>query len=55
MTDLAGMLAVGPVEIVKMLFMKGIMVQVNSTLDAETVKAVGLVRAAPAVHAVRCG
>lgn len=41
-SDLAAMLAVPPVEIVKKLFMKGLMVQVNSTLDAETVKAVGL-------------
>jgi len=39
--DLAEMLAVPPVEIVKKLFMKGIMVQVNSTLDSDTVKAVG--------------
>lgn len=42
--DLAAMLAVQPTEIVKFLFMKGIMVQMNSTLDPETVKAVGQVR-----------
>ncbi|KAL4422503.1 hypothetical protein ABPG75_008700 [Micractinium tetrahymenae] len=40
--DLASMLAVNATEIVKFLFMKGIMVQMNSTLDPETVKAVGL-------------
>ena len=40
--DLADMLAVPPVDIVKKLFMKGLAVQVNSTLDAETVKAVGM-------------
>lgn len=39
--DLAAMLAVQPTEIVKFLFMKGIMVQMNSTLDPDTVKAVG--------------
>lgn len=42
--DLAAMLAVQPTEIVKFLFMKGIMVQMNSTLDPDTVKAVGQVR-----------
>ena len=47
--DLAAMLAVQPTEIVKFLFMKGIMVQMNSTLDPETVKAVGQVRWAPHV------
>lgn len=41
-TDLAEMLAVPPVDIVKKLFMKGLALQVNSTLDAETVKAVGV-------------
>jgi len=41
-TDLGEMLATSPVEIVKFLFMKGLAVQVNSTLDAETVKLVGL-------------
>ena len=41
--DLADMLAVAPAEIVKFLFMRGIMVQMNSTLDPETVKATGLV------------
>ncbi len=41
--DLAAMLAVQPTEIVKFLFMKGIMVQMNSTLDPDTVKAVGQV------------
>ena len=40
--DLAEMLAVPPVEIVKKLFLKGLAVQVNSTLDAETVKVVGM-------------
>jgi hypothetical protein len=39
--DLAEMLAVPAVDIVKKLFMKGLAVQVNSTLDAETVKLVG--------------
>jgi len=39
--DLAEMLATPPVDIVKRLFMKGLAVQVNSTLDADTVKAVG--------------
>lgn len=43
--DLAAMLAVQPTEIVKFLFMRGIMVQMNSTLDPDTVKAVGQVRA----------
>lgn len=45
--DLAAMLAVQPTEIVKFLFMKGIMVQMNSTLDPDTVKAVGQVRGQP--------
>ncbi|EFN52432.1 hypothetical protein CHLNCDRAFT_58881 [Chlorella variabilis] len=40
--DLAAMLALPATEIVKFLFMKGIMVQMNSTLDPETVKAVGV-------------
>lgn len=40
--DLAEMLAVPPVDIVKRLFMKGLALQVNSTLDADTVKAVGI-------------
>ena len=40
--DLADMLAVPPVDIVKRLFMKGLALQVNSTLDADTVKAVGI-------------
>jgi translation initiation factor IF-2 len=39
--DLAEMLAVPAVDIVKKLFMKGLAVQVNSTLDPETVKLVG--------------
>ena len=39
--DLAEMLAVPAVDIVKKLFMKGLAVQVNSTLDSETVKLVG--------------
>jgi translation initiation factor IF-2 len=39
--DLADMLAVTPVDIVKKLFMKGLALQVNSTLDPETVKLVG--------------
>jgi hypothetical protein len=39
--DLATMLAVNPSSIVKSLFMKGLMVQVTSTLDPETVKLVG--------------
>lgn len=38
--DLSAMLAVTPTEVVKLLFMRGVMVQVNSTLDAGTVKAV---------------
>lgn len=41
MSDLAEMLAVPPVDIVKKLFMKGLAVQVNSTLDPDTVKLVG--------------
>ncbi|KAL4542287.1 hypothetical protein Ndes2526B_g09254 [Nannochloris sp. 'desiccata'] len=40
--DLAEMLAVPPVDIVKRLFMKGLALAVNSTLDQETVKAVGI-------------
>lgn len=40
--DLAEMLAVPPVDIVKRLFMKGLALAVNSTLDQETVKAVGV-------------
>ncbi|PSC70224.1 translation initiation factor IF-chloroplastic [Micractinium conductrix] len=40
--DLADMLALQPTEVVKLLFMRGIMVQMNSTLDPETVKAVGV-------------
>ncbi|KAI3430251.1 hypothetical protein D9Q98_004847 [Chlorella vulgaris] len=40
--DLASMLALPATEVVKFLFMKGIMVQMNSTLDPETVKAVGV-------------
>lgn len=43
--DLAEMLALAPTEVVKFLFMKGVMVQMNSTLDPETVKAVGVVSA----------
>lgn len=39
--DLAEMLAVPAVDIVKKLFMKGLAVQVNSTLDSDTVKLVG--------------
>lgn len=39
--DLADMLAVSGTEVVKTLFMKGVMVQLNSTVDAETAKAVG--------------
>lgn len=39
--DLAEMLAVPAVDIVKRLFMKGLAVQVNSTLDSDTVKLVG--------------
>ena len=34
-------IAVPPTEVVKALFMRGVMVQINSTLDSETVKAVG--------------
>ena len=45
MQDLAEMLALAPTEVVKFLFMKGVMVQMNSTLDPETVKAVGVVSA----------
>ena len=41
--DLAAMLAAPTSSIVKLLFLKGVMVQVNSTLDSETVKAVALV------------
>lgn len=40
--DLAAMLAVEPAEILKTLFMKGIMATVTQTLDMDTVKVVGL-------------
>lgn len=40
--DLASQLAVPPAEIVKVLFMRGIMSTVTQTLDMDTVKAVGL-------------
>lgn len=39
--DLADKLAVAPTEILKELFMKGIMAQVNQVLDFETVQIVG--------------
>ena len=44
LTDLAKRLAVPSGELLKTLFMKGIMSTVNSTLDKETVKAIALVR-----------
>eukprot|EP00210_Caulerpa_lentillifera_P000803 g777.t1 len=39
-TELAELLAVDPTEVIKTLFIKGIMVTVNQTLDMETVKVV---------------
>ena len=38
--ELAGLLAADPTEVMKILFVKGIMIAVNQTLDTESVKAV---------------